>query len=69
MACVNDFCGTNVAYVIGRSASYSPNSKIMFLTKVVLGNVYTVNEFAEVRSCPPGYQSVSFKYIVCGPTI
>jgi len=32
----------------------------MFLTKVVLGNVYTVNEFAEVRSCPPGYQSVVF---------
>jgi len=43
-----------------KSASYSPNSKIMFLTKVALGNVYTVNEFAEVRSCPSGYQSVVF---------
>jgi len=43
-----------------KSASYSPNSKIMFLTKVVLGNIYTVNEFAEVKSCPPGYQSVVF---------
>jgi hypothetical protein len=43
-----------------KSASYSPSSKIMFLTKVVLGNVYTVNEFAEVKSCPSGYQSVVF---------
>jgi len=32
----------------------------MFLTKVVLGNIYTVDEFAEVRYCPPGYQSVVF---------
>jgi hypothetical protein len=43
-----------------KSASYSPNSKIMLLTKVVLGNIYTVNAFEEVKSCPPGYQSVVF---------
>jgi len=50
----------------GRSASYSPNSKIMLLTKVVLGNIYTVNAFEEVKSCPPGYQSVSCNHIVRG---
>jgi hypothetical protein len=47
-----------------RSARYT-HSGIMFLTKVVLGNIKTVSRFAEVIGCPPGYQSVGFKYIVC----
>jgi len=45
-----------------KSASYSnsPSNGIMFLTKVVLGNIYNVNRFAEVTTCPTGYQSVVF---------
>lgn len=31
----------------------------MFLTKVVLGQVHNVSQFAEVNSCPSGSQSVS----------
>jgi hypothetical protein len=34
----------------------------MFLAKVVLGKVYTVSQFAEVKSLPPGYNSVSLAY-------
>jgi len=41
-----------------RSANYT-TSGIMFLNKVVLGNVHHVSQFADVNSCPRGYQSVS----------
>ena len=43
-----------------RAYSYSANgSGALILTKVVLGNVYTVNGFAAVTSLPAGYNSVS----------
>lgn len=48
-----------------RASSHSKTG-VMFLTKVVLGNVYPVERFAEVRSCPNGFQSVSFANIVYG---
>jgi hypothetical protein len=41
-----------------RSANYSPNG-ILFLTKVTLGKVRYVQKFAEVKECPPGFNSVS----------
>jgi len=45
-----------------KSANYSnsPSNGIMFLAKVVLGNVHNVHRFAEVTSCPYGFQSVVF---------
>ena len=48
-----------------RSASYT-TCGLMFLTKVILGNVHSVSAFAEVKSLPSGCQSVSLAYIVCG---
>jgi hypothetical protein len=51
--------GIYTSSAANKSASYSPNG-IMFLNKVVLGNAYRVGQFAEVRSCPPGYNSVVF---------
>ena len=40
-----------------RSANYAPEGA-MLLAKVLLGKPYTVNAFAEVKSCPKGYDSV-----------
>lgn len=51
--------GVYTSSASNKSASYT-NSGIMFLNKVVLGNVYPVSQFAAVSSCPPGYQSVVF---------
>jgi len=42
-----------------KSSSYSTDG-IMFLAKVVMGREYFVKDFAEVKSLPPGYQSVVF---------
>ena len=43
-----------------RAYSYSAQgSGAMILTKLVLGNVYNVDGFAAVTSCPAGYNSVS----------
>jgi hypothetical protein len=35
----------------------------MFLTKVILGKVYEVEAFAEKKSLPHGYNSVSLVYL------
>ncbi|KIM75122.1 hypothetical protein PILCRDRAFT_827538 [Piloderma croceum F 1598] len=45
-----------------KSANYSesPSSGLMFLAKVVLGNVRRVDGFAEVKECPAGFQSVEY---------
>jgi hypothetical protein len=43
--------------VSNRSAGYS--NGVMLLAKVVLGKVYNVGAFAQVRACPAGYDSVS----------
>jgi len=42
-----------------KSSSYA-DTGVMFLAKVVLGKVYTVSQFAEVKSLPPGYNSVVY---------
>jgi hypothetical protein len=36
----------------------------MFLNKVVLGKVYSVTAFAQVRACPAGFNSVSSSALV-----
>jgi len=51
--------GIYTSSATNKSARYT-HSGIMFLTKVVLGNIKTVSRFAEVIGCPPGYQSVVF---------
>jgi hypothetical protein len=45
-----------------RSAKYT-HSRVMFLTKVVLGRVFNATQFNEVMSCPPGFNSVSLIYV------
>jgi hypothetical protein len=47
----------DVDSVSNRSAGYS--NGVMLLAKVVLGNVYNVGAFAQVRAPPAGYDSVS----------
>ena len=49
-----------------RAAQYcnTPASGVMFLTKVVWGNVQRVNRFADVNSCPYGKHSVSRLHIL-----
>ncbi|KAH7890558.1 hypothetical protein F5I97DRAFT_1836435 [Phlebopus sp. FC_14] len=42
-----------------KAFSYS-NGGIMLLNKAVLGKVYNVSRFEQVKSCPPGYNSVVF---------
>ncbi|KAH7890553.1 hypothetical protein F5I97DRAFT_1836401 [Phlebopus sp. FC_14] len=42
-----------------KAFSYSSGG-IMLLNKAVLGKVYNVSRFEEVKSCPPGYNSVVF---------
>jgi hypothetical protein len=53
----------DMADLLKRSAGYSgmPNNpeRIMFLNKVILGKSFRVSAFAQVRSCPTGYDSVS----------
>jgi len=51
--------GVYTSSASNKSASYS-NSGVIFLAKVVLGNVHRVTAFAEVKSCPLGSQSVVF---------
>jgi len=52
--------GVYTSSASNKSANYS-RSGVMFVTKVVLGNVYTVSDFGQVSSCPSGYQSVVLK--------
>ena len=55
----------DMADFVKRSAGYSgmPGNlnpeRIMFLNKVILGKPYNASGFAEVMSCPTGYDSVS----------
>jgi hypothetical protein len=35
----------------------------MIVSSVALGNVYNVSAFAEVKSCPVGFDSVRFEYL------
>lgn len=51
--------GVYTSAASNKSANYT-TSGIMFLNKVVLGNVHHVSQFADVNSCPRGYQSVVF---------
>jgi len=51
--------GVYTSSASNKAASYS-SSGVMFLTKVVLGNVHMVGQFEAVKSCPPGSQSVVF---------
>jgi hypothetical protein len=37
----------------------SASDRVMFLNKVILGKEHKVGAFAEVSSCPAGYDSVS----------
>jgi len=41
------------------SPNYAPDG-VLFLAKVTLGKVRYVSRFAEVKSLPPGYNSVVF---------
>uniref|UniRef100_A0A8H8CFW5 PARP catalytic domain-containing protein n=1 Tax=Psilocybe cubensis TaxID=181762 RepID=A0A8H8CFW5_PSICU len=44
-----------------KAFSYTSNGTgAILLSKVVLGNVRTVNQWNEVMSCPPGFNSVVF---------
>jgi len=56
--------GIYTSSAANKSASYSGMSgasdRVMFLNKVILGNAYSASGFAEVRSCPAGYDSVVF---------
>jgi len=49
--------GVYTSAASNKSDKYS-SSGVMFVTKVVLGRVYKVSDFAEVSSCPRGYDSV-----------
>ncbi|KIM75125.1 hypothetical protein PILCRDRAFT_684926 [Piloderma croceum F 1598] len=51
--------GVYTSTASNKSANYT-TSGIMFLNKVVLGNVHHVSQFAVVNSCPRGFQSVMF---------
>jgi hypothetical protein len=51
--------GVYTSSASNKSANYSSNG-VMFLTKVVLGNVHNVGQFEQVKSCPYGRQSVIF---------
>ena len=44
--------------MIIRSANYATNG-VLLLAKVILGRVYHVQGFAQVKDCPAGYDSVS----------
>ncbi|KIM75756.1 hypothetical protein PILCRDRAFT_78511 [Piloderma croceum F 1598] len=54
--------GVYTSSVSNKSANYCDSSRsgVMFLTKVILGNIHDVTRFAEVDSCPSGKQSVYF---------
>jgi len=51
--------GVYTSSASNKSASYT-TCGLMFLTKVILGNVHSVSAFAEVKSLPSGCQSVVF---------
>jgi len=51
--------GVYTSSASSKSASYSSDG-VMFLTKVVLGQVHNASQFAEVNHCPPGAQSVVY---------